>query len=184
VRSEGGSSAADYGDDVSACDRANAWRRVVTSGRARTTRKARNPTSASHSHLYPAHEPLGTHAHTYVGGTRHARRVVANRHACTVGATQVQEGSGGGPHGPSAVHHGDHEALYARKRRNRRVARRVRASVRAGVRLAGGLCPLIFRMRTFKIVKLKNFEYNLKISKNGSCRATIGLQLLQRASYF
>jgi hypothetical protein len=182
VRSEGGSSTADYGDDVSAPDSANARRRAVTTGRARTTRKVRNPTPTSHSHLYPAHELLGTRAHTRAAGTRHERRVVANRHACTVGATQVQ-GSGGGPHSPSAVHHGNHEAPYIGKRRNRRVARRVRASVRAGARLAGGLCPLIFRMRTFKIVKLKNFEYNLEISKNGSYRATIGLQLSQRASY-
>jgi hypothetical protein len=172
VRSEGGSSATDYGDDISAPDRANARRRAVTTGRARTTRKARNPTPASHSRLYPAHELLGTRAHTRSAGTRRERRVVANRHACTVG-----------PHDPSAVHHGDHDAPYVGKRRNRRVARRVRASVRAGARLAGGLCPLIFRMHTFKIVKLKNFEYNLKISKNGSCRATIGLQLSQRASY-
>jgi hypothetical protein len=182
VRSEGGSSATDYGDDISAPDRANARWRAVTTGRARTTRKARNPTPASHSRLYPAHELLGTRAHTRSAGTRRERRVVANRHSCTVGATQVQ-GSGGGPHDPSAVHHGDHDAPYVGKRRNRRVARRVRASVRAGARLAGGLCPLIFRMHTFKIVKLKNFEYNLKISKNGSCRATIGLQLSQRASY-
>jgi hypothetical protein len=34
----------------------------------------------------------------------------------------------------------------------------------------------------FKIAKLTNFEYNSKISKYGSCRATIGLHLLQRAT--
>jgi hypothetical protein len=84
VRSEGGSSPADYGDDVSAPDRANARRRAVTTGRARTTRMARNPTPASHSCLYPAHELLGTRAHTRAAGTRRERRMVANRHACTV----------------------------------------------------------------------------------------------------
>jgi hypothetical protein len=43
--------------------------------------------------------------------------------------------------------------------------------------------PILFGLRLFKNVELTFLVRNLKISKNGSCRATIGLQLLQRATY-
>jgi hypothetical protein len=40
-----------------------------------------------------------------------------------------------------------------------------------------------FRLAGFKDVKLDFLEYNLKISKNKSCRGDIDLQLSQRATY-
>jgi hypothetical protein len=43
--------------------------------------------------------------------------------------------------------------------------------------------PILFGLRVFKNVELTFLVLNLKISKNESCRATIGLQLSQRATY-
>jgi hypothetical protein len=42
---------------------------------------------------------------------------------------------------------------------------------------------VLFRLALFKSVKHNFLGYNLKFSKNKSCRETMGLQILQRVTY-
>jgi hypothetical protein len=61
------------------------------------------------------------------------------------------------------------------------VAPRARARVAAQRRQRSG--PFSSCLAMFKNKKLQFLEYNLKISKNKSCRGAIDLQLSQRATY-
>jgi hypothetical protein len=67
------------------------------------------------------------------------------------------------------------------------VHRRARTVTRGGGSGAAALwtarAPLLFHLRLFKNAKLWILECNMKISINESCRATIGLQLLQSVTY-
>jgi hypothetical protein len=48
---------------------------------------------------------------------------------------------------------------------------------------ASAACLFLFDLRLFNRFKLEIFEYKFKIYKNESCRATIGLQPLQKVTY-